>query len=198
MKAFNWENRIREWSLRCIKSLTEQEKFCLPSDIIQSMWLGYLGATEEQILSAEARLSVKFPPSYREFLKVTNGLPFVSKYGFKFYSTDEIYSDTAGVLDDVDIWIEAYEEGDPVTDEEYFVYGEEQNPNYFRPKYMQTALEISDCDCDYNDNGVCLLIPQIITSGGEWEAWIFDSKMGGGAWRYRSFDEMMNTIFNEF
>ncbi|MBN3926743.1 MAG: SMI1/KNR4 family protein [Nostoc sp. NMS4] len=196
METLNWENRIREWSVKCINSLTEQKKSQLPSDIIQSMWLGYPGTTEEQILSAEARLSVKFPPSYREFLKVTNGLNFVSIYGFKFYSTDEIYSYTEGVPDSAEAWIEAYEV-DPLTDEEYFVYGKEQDPNYFRPKYMQTALEISDCDCDYNnDNGVCLLIPQVITSDGEWEAWIFDASMGGGAWRYRSFDEMMNAIFN--
>ena len=45
----------------------------LPPEVIETRWLGFPGATEEQIVAAEARLGVMLPPSYREFLTVTNG-----------------------------------------------------------------------------------------------------------------------------
>ena len=42
-------------------------------EVIASRWLGYPGATEEQIMNLETRLGRKLPPSYRAFLKASNG-----------------------------------------------------------------------------------------------------------------------------
>jgi cell wall assembly regulator SMI1 len=90
MKTFDWESRIREWSRQRIEALEEYEQEKLPPEVIESGSLGYSGATEDEISAAEARLGVTFPSSYREFLKVSNGLHSISEYGFRFYSVEEI------------------------------------------------------------------------------------------------------------
>ncbi len=42
-----------------------------------SGFLGFEGATESQIVATETRLGVRFPPSYRAFLEVSNGWPMM-------------------------------------------------------------------------------------------------------------------------
>lgn len=196
MKTFDWESHIREWSCKRIECLTESEKEKLAPEILESSYLGYPGATEEQIAVAEARLGAIFPPSYRKFLTISNGLGYPSNYGldFAFYPTEEVdwYVLTAPEFVDeiLEIWLEL----EPVTDKEYFVYGEEQCDLTFRPEYLQTALQIS---CEY-EHSVFLLNPQIISENGEWEAWYCDFSTGFGISRYRSFEEMMeHTIFSD-
>lgn len=73
MTKFDWEILLKEFSQKLVAGLNERRKVEIPSEVIQSGWLGYLGATEKQITQAEARLKTTLPPSYREFLKVTNG-----------------------------------------------------------------------------------------------------------------------------
>ena len=89
MKAFDWESRIREWSRQQIEALEKYEQEELSPEVIESGFLGYPGATEEQISAAEARLGVTFPTSYREFIKASNGLYSTSEYGIKFSSIEE-------------------------------------------------------------------------------------------------------------
>lgn len=187
MATFDWESHIREWSRKRIEALDDEQKAELPLEVQESGWLGYPGATEEQIANAEARLGVTFPPSYREFLLVSNGCRSLSRYAIRFYSTEEV--DWFAVRNQD--WIDAWQVLDPVPDEKYLVYGEEQDCIDIRPEYMQTALEISS-DCD---GYIYLLNPKVITADGEWEAWDFGSKLPG-AYRYRSFRELMEYVFN--
>jgi cell wall assembly regulator SMI1 len=72
MNSCDWESRIREWSRKRIEALTERKKAELPLEVLESLYLGFPGATEEQIADAENHLGVTFPPSYRQFLKVSN------------------------------------------------------------------------------------------------------------------------------
>ncbi|MEG4803366.1 SMI1/KNR4 family protein [Microcoleus sp. ARI1-B5] len=191
MKTFDWESQIREWSCKRIECLTESEKEELPPEIIESGYLGYPGATEEQIIAAEARLGVTFPPSYRQFLTNSNGLHSPSNNGFyfEFYPTEEVDWYVLTAPEFVDEIIEIFPE--PVTDEEYFVYASEiQYDLKFRPEYLQTALQIS---CE--DNGVVFLLnPRIILQSGEWEAWCCNFSTAFGIFRYRSFAEMMEQL----
>lgn len=57
METFDWESQIIEWSRKQTECLSESEKEELPPEILASSYLGYLGATEEQIISAEARVT---------------------------------------------------------------------------------------------------------------------------------------------
>jgi hypothetical protein len=73
-----------------------------------------------------------------------------------------------------------------MTDEEYFVYDDKQNPHCFREAYLNTALLVSG----EADAGCVLLNPQVVTPAGEWETW-FLANWIAGARRYRSFHEWM-------
>lgn len=90
MTKFDWENLLKEFSQKLIADLNERKKAEIPSEVIQSGWLGYLGATEEQITQAEARLETTLPPSYREFLKVTNGWRKADWTELQLWSTEEV------------------------------------------------------------------------------------------------------------
>ncbi len=45
----------------------------LSPEVVTSKWLGYSGASDEQLERAELRLGIQLPPSCREFLQITNG-----------------------------------------------------------------------------------------------------------------------------
>jgi hypothetical protein len=46
----------------------------------------------------------------------------------------------------------------PVSDEQYFVYGEQQNASYLRPKYLAATLQLSEMA----DVSVLLLNPETV------------------------------------
>lgn len=156
-----------------------------------------LGAAEAQIAKSEARLGMRLPPSYRSFLEVSNGLALPGDMPV-FLPVEEI-----GWLRDLDpeairAWMEgvkAYGTLEPVPDEEYFVYGERQNPSSLRHEYLQTALQVSDQE--QADTAVYLLNPQVIDEQGEWEAWSW-AHWKAGADRYRSFWELMQAEYHSY
>ncbi|GAB4199138.1 MAG: hypothetical protein Fur006_49540 [Coleofasciculaceae cyanobacterium] len=59
MNTFNWERFLKRWSQELLKSMGE-ERFKLPLEVLQSGWLGYPGASEEQIACTEARLAINW------------------------------------------------------------------------------------------------------------------------------------------
>ncbi|MBD2195914.1 MULTISPECIES: SMI1/KNR4 family protein [Calothrix] len=193
MKNFNWQSRIREWSQKRIEALEDYEKEELSSEVIESGYLGYPGATEEQITAAEARLNINLPPSYREFLKASNGLPPTSKGSIRFYAVEEIDWYALNHQDWIDELMEDRQRFEPVTEAEYFVYGHEQCNLTFYPAHLQTVLEISSEDLGFQ----FLLNPNIIVVDKEWEAWFCSFSTTFGLYRYRSFSEMMDEILND-
>ncbi|EKU97511.1 hypothetical protein Lepto7375DRAFT_6707 [Leptolyngbya sp. PCC 7375] len=214
MGTFNWESFLRQWSQDVLESMDDAEKSRLCPEIVESGWLGYPGATEAQLLRAEARLRVKLPPSYRAFLKVTNGWRTtpgkIDNFNHRFWSTEDIerfavrhsrwIKAFATRTDTLDISLEEdFHEFDDhwqpmgTSDEDYFVYGDEQDPRSIRPRYLKTVIEISDVGFD----SIYLLNPQVITPDGEWEAWFFAEYLPG-ADRYRSFQAMMAAEYRNF
>jgi hypothetical protein len=165
----------------------------LPKDVRTSGWLGYAGATEEQIVGLEAHLGVRLPPSYRAFLSVTNGWRNTTPFIDKLWSTDEIEWFAVRNQDWIDAYVEPAADLPPITDAEYLDYSEQQSSVHFRTEYLQSALEISDT----GDSAIYLLNPEIVTPEGEWEAWFF-ATWSPGATRYRSFLEMMQAEYESF
>jgi hypothetical protein len=204
MDTFDWESFLRRWSREILKSLGNASDK-LPPEAIESGWLGYPGATEEQIARAEARLKATLPPSYREFLKVSNGWRQTTPFIQKLWSTEEIEWFAVRRQAWIDAFVEGYKrtyhgdgsdaslETPSIPDREYFVYGEAQDCSKLRVEYLPTALEISD----RGDSTIYLLNPQVITADGEWEAWFFGDWLPG-ADRYRSFREMMQVEYENF
>lgn len=140
-------------------------------------------AAAEELEEAEARLAVRLPPSYREFLWHSNGL-VAPRAVANLLPVQEI--DWFRVLEReyMEIWTKE-DRGGEVEDERYFVYGRHQDCVWLRTRYLRTALQISD----QSDGSVILLNPEV-RFGEEWEAWHFGSRLPG-AIRYRSFAELM-------
>ena len=187
MPTFNWKELLTEWSQELLDSDSYSfYKTNLPSKVLANRWLGFPGASEEQIAQAEKRLGTGLPSSYREFLKVSNGWRKTTPFIDEIWSAEKIDWFPHCHQDWIDAWIEGAGGIYPVSDEEYFVYGSEQDATNIRVEYLQTALEISPP----GDAAIYLLNPKIINADGEWEAWFFANWLPG-ANRYPSFYEMM-------
>ncbi|WP_283135353.1 SMI1/KNR4 family protein [Rhizohabitans arisaemae] len=157
------------------------------SDASRSSWSDLLGqvnqpipsgASEAEIAQVEERLGVRFPPSYRAFLSSANGWG-----GETLLPVGEI-----GWLRDLDPHAaEPWDDLAHVPDEEYFTYGDGQDPAlHFRSEYLPDTLLIG-----HFDDGQYLLNPRVTTPEGEWEAWHLAS-WWPGAIRFRSFWDLMN------
>ncbi|HEX5414442.1 MAG TPA: SMI1/KNR4 family protein [Chloroflexota bacterium] len=192
-----WKDLLARWSKDLLADPSIAED--LPPDVVASGWLGYPPASEEQIRATEDRLGTMLPPSYRAFLKTSNGWRNTTSFIDRLWSTDEIDWFRVRNRD----WIEAWTEGKrlaeqqygavEIPDEEYFVYGEDQNAFDLRREYLKTALEISDT----GDSGIYLLNPRVVTADGEWEAWFFANWLPGAV-RYRSFWDMMQGEYRSY
>ncbi len=209
MGAFNWESFLRCWSQAILESMEASQFAQFPPEAIAAGWLGYPGATEAQIAQAERRLQLRLPPSYREFLKVSNGWRQTTPFIRRLWSTEEIerfatrhskwieafieHHETAHLSFDPEAELDEFWEAPSVSDQDYFVYGENQDCSKLRVEYLQTAIEISDV----GESFVYLLNPQVETEDGEWEAWFFGDCLPG-ADRYRSFQELMQAEYQNF
>ena len=69
---YYWRPLLEHWSEALLASPHDDEWDDRPVDVIKSGWMGYTGATADQIIAAEIRIGGCLPPSYREFLKVSN------------------------------------------------------------------------------------------------------------------------------
>ncbi|WP_143021912.1 SMI1/KNR4 family protein [Nonomuraea maritima] len=142
-------------------------------------------ASEFEVSQLEERLGVRLPPSYRQFLLFSNG------WGIEEYSVAPVAE--VGWLRDV--WpsaVEAWtspmgEERPSVPDDLYFVYGKEQSSDNIRNEYVPDTLLVGLWD------GLLLLNPHVMTSDGEWEAWLL-AGWKAGANRHRSFWDLMKDI----
>ena len=203
MSSFDWERFLRRWSQEIIDAI-DPEPEALPPEVRRSGWLGYPGATEPQIARAQARLGMSLPPSYQAFLKVTNGWRPTSVFSNKLWSLEAV--EWFAVRHQA--WIDAFwaksepsssasanakAPGPSIPDEDYFIYGDEQDCRKIRVEYLATALEISE----QSDGAIYLLNPQIVTPDGEWETWFLGDWLPG-ADRYPSFQDMMQAEYESF
>ncbi|HEX5504454.1 MAG TPA: SMI1/KNR4 family protein [Thermomicrobiales bacterium] len=182
----DWRALLTRWSAELIAA-DEAEGEPLPPEVVASGWLGYPGATEAQLSAAEARLGVRLPPSYRQFLAVTNGWRHTGTFIDRLWPAEEIDWFRVRNQD----WIDAYTDPAddapvPLSDAAYRVYGDEQSSVTFRSADLQAALEISDV----GDSAILLLNPRVVTPDGEWEAWFFANWLPG-ATRHPSFRALM-------
>jgi hypothetical protein len=199
MSDFDWQELMQQWNQAAFADTT-----CAPFISRQAhttRWLGYPGATDVEIVAAELRLDTHLPPSYRSFLRYTNGWQMLNGVIWQLWSTSTLDWHAARSQDLIDEWIQAGTDAaanygrEPLwaPDEEYFVYGADQTPGSMRDVYLQTALEVSDL----GDSAFLLLNPRTITAEGEWEAWFFATWLPG-AIRYRSFWELMQGEYQRF
>jgi hypothetical protein len=179
-----WKTFLTEYNSELLSY--EEVVEALPRDVIKAGWLGYAGATEGVVVTAEKRLATRLPPSYRAFLKTSNGWRFPSMSIFDLLSADKLTWFREQNQDWIDAYVGPSAELPPISDKEYFIYGAKQDCVKFRTEYLQTALQISDV----GDGAIVLLNPKVVSPEGELETWFFANWLPGAV-RYRSFAEWL-------
>jgi cell wall assembly regulator SMI1 len=139
-------------------------------------WLGEAGATETEITLVEQRLERRLPPSYRDFLAMSNGFDEISPFIYRLFSVAEIDWFRVPNQD----WIDAYQHGCGISPEEHLK--DPKDCIRFRTSYLSACLQISE----EGDSAVVLLNPEVVNDEGEWETWFF-ANWNPGATRYASF-----------
>lgn len=136
--------------------------------------IGFPGASEAQIEVAEARLGVRFPPSYRTFLSVSNGWPemWSSVEPGQLWPTHKI----AWARDQSPWLIEILtEHGDEISREEHVrLRDTESGFEPYRKGCVANLLSISE----RGDACELMLCPDVTDPNGDWECWK-DSSWGG-------------------
>ena len=192
MAKYSWRRFLKQWS-EVILSTDLRQVF--PPEVSEAGWIGDVGAREAEITRVEARLRCKLPPSYRQFLKITNGwpmlIPFLGKL-LPVQQVERLSAHHAGLIEDWRLGEGFLGYTDQVLDEAYFVYGESQDPSSMSSQYLPDTLAISDLN--KQDNSIYLLNPEVVTPEGEWEAWFLAAWLPG-AMRYRSFWDLMQAEY---
>jgi hypothetical protein len=189
MSITDWQSFLRNYSSALFEN--ESIRSRTPHEAIVSGWMGFEGASESEIEQAEARLGIRLPPSYRGFLRASNGWRHASHFIYDLLPASGILWFREKNQDWIDAFVEELRGLPDLSDEEYLVYGVGQNPCQFRVEYLQTALQISE----RGDSAIYLLNPKTVTPEGEWEAWFF-ANWKAGASRYQSFAELLEANYN--
>ncbi|MEU4406410.1 SMI1/KNR4 family protein [Streptosporangium sp. NPDC023963] len=187
-----WLGLLRHVGPTAIERVYGDDPEHLSAEVSSQNWLGSPGVAEPEIVRHEQRLGARLPPSYREFLQVTNGWDKDGIACGQLLPLAEI-----GWLRDLDphlagMWSSPDEKLLSVPDEDYFVYGEGQDTVHLRAEYLPDTLQIGEYD-----DGTYLLNPHIKTPDGEWEAWYLAPWLPG-AMRFRSFWDLMNGRLREY
>lgn len=144
----------RQWldllSKLAAKILADRDRAAdLSESALETGWLGAPGAKDEDIAALESRLGVSLPPSYRSFLKTTNGWGPTSFALDRLLGTNEVRRFAESEPEWVQIWS-----------------NNEEGPA------LRTAIQVSTVA-----DGVCLLIPS--DEKAEWETWFFANWIPG-------------------
>ncbi|MEU6788739.1 SMI1/KNR4 family protein [Nonomuraea angiospora] len=158
-------------------------------------WLGAAPFSEAELLRQEERLGRRLPPSYREFLQVSNGWDVNS-----FTSVHLLPIAEVGWTRDVDphlanTWGPSPDSPIPELPADYFFdYDAPQDRDFFE---VGDFLPHTLCISENVEGSVYLLNPYIVTSNDEWEAWYFDSLYELDATRFRSFWHLIEHFFRD-
>jgi hypothetical protein len=189
---FEWQDLLTRWNAALL-AWPEIARL-VPADVLRRRGLGFPPATDAQIAAADARLGTTLPPSYQRFLAVSNGWRHTGTFIDRLWGADEVDWFRVRNRQWIDAWTTTpFGPYPPVADEDYFVYGPEQDSTAVRVAYLETAHEVSDV----GDSAIYLLNPQVVTPEGEWEAWCFATWLPGAA-RYRSFWALMADEYESF
>jgi hypothetical protein len=130
-------------------------------------------------------LGTRLPPSYREFLAITNGWRRTTRFIDRLWSVEEVEWFPVRHQEWIDDWRqgeEAYERSQGTT--------ATGSPSAAADRLLDELASVLDIS-DVGDVAVYVLNPTVVTMPeSEWEAWFF-SNWNPGAVRYRSFWDLM-------
>ena len=159
----------------------------LTPESLSTRWCGLPPATEREILSAEERLGITLPPSYRSFLAISNGWRPFSNFIERLLPVQEI--DQFRSADPEALTkIQANYRQDDLPEFKYLDYENPEHNEALRHRYYPDSLLIGK-PWGY-ESDMILLNPAIVFPDGEWEAIFFANWIPGNR-RFRSFRELV-------
>ncbi|WP_204018497.1 SMI1/KNR4 family protein [Sphaerimonospora thailandensis] len=173
-----WKSFLKRWSEEWLDARGVPEPRSAFEEPITDRWLGFPPASVEDVAAAEARLGCALPPSFREFLLVTDGWRNAGAFVDQLRDTSEI-----GWLRDLDPkWADIYDD----------IYEDVDEAD--EPAVLRRALLISM----EADAGILFLDPGDVDESGEWAAYKLFSWSGSGPRRHESFYELMYDLYAGF
>ena len=135
MNETDWQEFLRNWNRDLLSG--------------EGGWLGQVGASSEQIVALEQKLGVALSPSYRAFLRVSNGFRQPGHFVPRIFGAAEVDWLKNFENNGIEEWIQGEQSMGalpPISDAKYFVYGPKQGPETLRSEYLRQALKISETE----------------------------------------------------
>ncbi|MFJ7217116.1 SMI1/KNR4 family protein [Amycolatopsis sp. NPDC098790] len=173
----DWEPWLRKWSAEWISTENPDD---LDPAVARDRWLGFAAATEDEVAAAEARLGVRLPPSYREFLRCTNGWRHAGGFVYRMRDTT-----TLGWLRDLEPF---WEEWEDLAEYEWENTAPDDGNRFSRGLLLSGET----------DAGILFLDPGDVGESGEWAAYSLFSWRAEPPARFPSFTALMERLYAEF
>ncbi|MFH9059889.1 SMI1/KNR4 family protein [Streptomyces coeruleorubidus] len=179
--AFDWRSFLLRWSGEWADSLPDDETRGEDDETARrARWLGFPPASEERIAAMEERLGRRMPPSYREFLKVSDGWRHAGGFVWLLAGTEDAHwhnneSELADLF------------------EEYL--DEDAGPEERREADIwRRGLQL-DVESDVTH---VLMDPEDVDEDGEWAVYTWASWRAEPPERHADFLEFMRDMYREF
>lgn len=179
--AFDWRSFLLRWSGEWADSLPDGEGRSEDDEAArQSRWLGFPPASEERIAAMEERLGRRIPPSYREFLKVSDGWRHAGGFVWLLAGTGDAHwhNNESGLAD----MFEEYLDED--------AGAEERRESDIWRRGLQLDVE--------SDITHVLLDPEDVDEDGEWAVYTWASWRAAPPERHPHFLAFMRDMHREF
>ncbi|MFE7524917.1 SMI1/KNR4 family protein [Kitasatospora sp. NPDC057542] len=178
---FDWRPFLVRWSGEWSDSLPDDETTSQEDEAARrGRWLGFPPASEERIAAMEDRLSRRMPPSYREFLKASDGWQHAGGFiRLLAGTTDARWHDNESGLADM---FEEYLDDDAGP-------AERRDADIWR-RGLQLDVE--------SDATYVLLDPEDVGDDGEWAVYTWAGWRAAPPERYANFAEFMRSMHQEF
>ncbi|MEU6087173.1 SMI1/KNR4 family protein [Streptomyces sp. NPDC047085] len=179
--AFDWRSFLLKWSGEWADSLPADETRSEDDEAAQrARWLGFPPASEERIGAMEERLGRRMPPSYREFLKVSDGWRHAGGFVWLLAGTEGAHwhDNESGLADMFEEFLD--EDAGP----------EERLEADIWRRGLQLDVE--------SDVTHVLMDPEDVDENGEWAVYTWASWRAAPPERHPSFLEFMREMHREF
>ncbi|MGZ9932638.1 SMI1/KNR4 family protein [Streptomyces sp. NC-S4] len=178
---FDWRPFLLRWSGEWADSLPDDAGLGEEDESARrDRWLGFPPASEERIAAMEQRLGRRMPPSYREFLEVSDGWRHAGGFVRLLAGTADVrrHDNESGLAD----MFEEYLDDDAGPDAR-------RNADVWR-RGLQLDVE--------SDITHVLLDPEDVDEDGEWAVCTWASWRGEAPERHANFAAFMRAMYREF
>ncbi|MFE7654286.1 SMI1/KNR4 family protein [Streptomyces bottropensis] len=179
--AFDWRTFLLRWSEEWADSLPEDETRGEDDEAAhRARWLGFPPASRERIAAMEDRLGRRLPPSYREFLAVSDGWRHAGGFVWLLAGTADArwHDDESGLA----AMYEEYLDEDAGPEERLEV------------DIWRRGLQL-DVESDVTH---VLMDPEDVDDNGEWAVYTWASWRAAPPERHANFLEFMRAMHREF